>query len=50
VLFGRTDDASAKSETDLRDSARSFAQVYSVIEQNYAQKVDADKAIAEVAK
>ncbi len=45
ALFGRTDDTSAKSDIDLRDSARSFAQVYSVIEQNYAQKVDADKAI-----
>ena len=45
VLFGRTDEASAKNETDLRDSAHSFAQVYSVIEENYAQKVDADKAI-----
>ncbi len=45
LLFGRTDETTAKSDTDLRDSARSFAQVYSVIEQNYAQKVDADKAI-----
>ena len=45
VLFGRTDEASAKNQTDLRDSAHSFAQVYSVIEENYAQKVDADKAI-----
>src|SRR6266511_4240057 len=45
ALFGRTDDTSAKSDIDLRDSARSFAQVYSVIEENYAQKVDADKAI-----
>ena len=45
VLFGRTDDVTAKSDTDMRDSARSFSQVYSVIEQNYAQKVDADKAI-----
>src|SRR6266513_3023300 len=45
VLFGRTEGAAAGSDTDLRDSAHSFAQVYSVIEQNYAQKVDADKAI-----
>ena len=45
VLFGRTEESPATNETDLRDSARSFAQVYSVIEENYAQKVDADKAI-----
>jgi carboxyl-terminal processing protease len=29
----------------MQDSSRTFAQVYSVIEQNYAEKVDADKAI-----
>jgi carboxyl-terminal processing protease len=29
----------------MRDSVHTFAQVYSVIEQNYAEKVDADKAI-----
>ena len=45
VLFGRTDDTAAPSDNDMRDSAQSFAQVYSVIEQNYAEKVDADKAI-----
>ena len=29
----------------MRDSVHDFAQVYSVVEQNYAEKVDADKAI-----
>ena len=45
VLFGRTDDAPANDDKDMGDSAQAFAQVYSVIEQNYADKVDADKAI-----
>ena len=45
VLFGRTDDTSASNDNQMRDSAQEFAQVYSVIEQNYAIKVDADKAI-----
>jgi carboxyl-terminal processing protease len=45
VLFGRTEEAATTSDSDLRDSAKEFAQVYSVIEQNYAEKVDADKAI-----
>ncbi|MGC2209606.1 MAG: S41 family peptidase [Candidatus Korobacteraceae bacterium] len=45
VLFGRTDDTSASNDNQMRDSAQEFAQVYSVIEQNYADKVDADKAI-----
>ncbi len=45
VLFGRTDDTPAGNDNDMRDSAQAFSQVYSVIEQNYADKVDADKAI-----
>jgi carboxyl-terminal processing protease len=45
VLFGRTEEATADGENGMRDSAHTFAQVYSVIEQNYAEKVDADKAI-----
>jgi carboxyl-terminal processing protease len=45
VLFGRTDDSTAGGDNDLRDSTHALAQVYSVIEQNYAEKVDADKAI-----
>ncbi len=45
VVFGRTGVAPADGENDMRDSVHTFAQVYSVIEQNYAEKVDADKAI-----
>ena len=35
----------ANDDKEMGDSAQAFAQVYSVIEQNYADKVDADKAI-----
>jgi len=47
VVFGRTGAAPADGDgdNDMRDSVHTFAQVYSVIEQNYAEKVDADKAI-----
>jgi carboxyl-terminal processing protease len=47
VVFGRTGatPASGDNDNDMRDSVHSFAQVYSVIEQNYADKLDADKAI-----
>jgi carboxyl-terminal processing protease len=33
------------SDSDVRDSLSQFAQVYSIIEQNYAEPVNADKAI-----
>src|SRR6516165_3758348 len=33
------------SDTDVRDSLRQFAQVYSLVEQNYAEPVNPDKAI-----
>jgi len=48
ALFGRTDDSAdgaGASQNDMRRAARTLAQVYSVIEQNYADKVDPDKAI-----
>jgi carboxyl-terminal processing protease len=45
VVFGRTGVAPANSDNDMQDSVHNFAQVYSVIEQNYAEKLDADKAI-----
>lgn len=35
----------ADSDADVRDSLRQFATVYDVIEQNYAEPVDPDKAI-----
>ena len=45
VVFGRTGAAPAGGDSEMRDSVHTFAQVYSVIEQNYAEKVDPDKAI-----
>jgi len=45
VVFGRTGTVPAGSDDEMRDSVHNFAQVYSVIEQNYAEKLDADKAI-----
>jgi carboxyl-terminal processing protease len=34
---------SATDESTLRDSLRSFTNVYSIVEQNYAEKLDSDK-------
>jgi carboxyl-terminal processing protease len=45
VVFGRTGAAPSSGDNDMQGTSRNFAQVYSVIEQNYAEKVDADKAI-----
>ena len=45
VVFGRTGAAPANTDNDMVDSVHNFSQVYSVIEQNYAEKLDADKAI-----
>jgi carboxyl-terminal processing protease len=35
---------SASDESTLRDSLKSFTSVYSVVEQNYAEKMDTDRA------
>src|SRR4051794_35276263 len=46
VVFGQRMQATgANSETDLRESLRTFSQVYDVVEQNYAEPVNPDKAI-----
>ncbi len=46
VVFGQRVGANpASTETDIRDSLRTFTQVYDLIEQNYAEPVSADKAI-----
>src|SRR5213079_2809380 len=37
--------AAAGGDSDVRDSLRQFATVYDVVEQNYAEPVNADKAI-----
>jgi carboxyl-terminal processing protease len=46
VVFGqRIGNGSPVGDGDVRDSLRSFTQVYDVVEQNYAEVVDANKAI-----
>jgi carboxyl-terminal processing protease len=37
--------AAGASDTDVRDSLRQFSEIYSLVEQNYAEPVNADKAI-----
>jgi carboxyl-terminal processing protease len=43
VLGGHVAAQSASDESSLRDSMKSFTDVYSVVEQNYADKLDTDK-------
>ncbi len=46
MLFGQHLTATAASnDGDIRDSLRSFTQVYEVVQQNYAEPVSPDKAI-----
>src|SRR6266487_1555857 len=47
MLFGQkiTPAAAAGGDSDVRDSLRQFATVYDVVEQNYAEPVNPDKAI-----
>ncbi len=46
MLFGqRLNSAAVPSDGDIRDSVRSFTQVYEVVQQNYAEPVNPDKAI-----
>src|SRR5512142_579893 len=46
AVFGqRIGSGATGSDTDVRDSLRTFTQVYDVVEQNYAEPVNADKAI-----
>src|SRR5207249_11626099 len=47
MLFGQkiTPAAAAGGDSDVRGSLRQFATVYDVVEQNYAEPVNADKAI-----
>src|SRR5438045_2572868 len=47
MLFGQkiAPSAAPSSDADVRDSLRQFADIYSVVEQNYAERVNADKAI-----
>ncbi len=43
VISQRVAAQSASDESTLRDSLKSFTSVYSVVEQNYAEKMDADR-------
>jgi len=46
ALFGQRVSPSAPgSDADVRDSLRTFTEVYDVVEQNYAEPVNPDKAI-----
>ena len=45
VVFAQKEPAVASSEGDVSGSLLNFTQVYRVIEQNYAEPVNADKAI-----
>jgi carboxyl-terminal processing protease len=46
MLFGQHLTATASSsDSDVRDSLRSFTQVYEVVQENYAEPVNPDKAI-----
>jgi carboxyl-terminal processing protease len=47
MLFGQKINPAAASggDSDVRDSLKQFADVYDVVEQNYAEPVNADKAI-----
>ena len=46
MVFAQKNPAAAPGgDSDVRDSLRQFATVYDVVEQNYAEPVNADKAI-----
>lgn len=46
ALFGQRVSSNATTgDTEIRDSLRTFSQVYDLVEQNYAEPVSADKAI-----
>src|SRR5512146_2450246 len=45
AVFGQRVGTTSSSDSDLRESIRNFSQVFDVVEQNYAEPVNADKAI-----
>ncbi|HTK95230.1 MAG TPA: S41 family peptidase [Terriglobales bacterium] len=46
VVFGqRVSPSASSSDSDVRDSLRTFSTVYDIVEQNYAEPVNPDKAI-----
>jgi carboxyl-terminal processing protease len=44
LLQGRVGAQSAQDESQLRDSLRAFTNVYALVEQNYAEPINGDKA------
>jgi carboxyl-terminal processing protease len=44
AVFAQTGDSSPATDAEVRNSLRQIAEVYSIIEQNYAEPVNADKA------
>jgi carboxyl-terminal processing protease len=48
VLQGRVGAQSSADESQLRDSLKSFTNVYALVEQNYAEPIDGDKADAAI--
>src|SRR3984957_19764175 len=44
-FYGPAASATASSSDDMQDSVKSFTRVLSVVERNYADPVDTDKAI-----
>jgi len=48
VLQRKVGAQSSADESQLRDNLKSFANVYSVVEQNYAEPIDGDKADAAI--
>jgi carboxyl-terminal processing protease len=45
LLAQRTVPVSSSSDSDIKDSLKQFTQVYNVVEENYAEPVNPDKAI-----
>src|SRR5436305_11101772 len=45
VSFSQRSTSAAPADTDVRDNLRQFTEVYDLVEQNYAEPVNADKAI-----
>src|SRR6266536_2649732 len=45
VMFGQRVSPASSTDTEIRDSLREFAEVYDLVEKNYAEPVNADKAI-----
>lgn len=44
-LYGPSMRATAAGATDLQDSVQTFAQVLSIVQQNYAEPIDTDKVV-----